>query len=97
MRRTRKTRKGGADLFAVVVVLWIIAFVYNFYVQQINLNEISEDKARAVARFEDAKSKNEALKGERDGLMSPEYIEKVAREELGMTRSGEIPYIAGKK
>ena len=33
----------------------------------------------------------------RAGLEKPEYIEKVAREELGMTRHGEMPYIAPAK
>ncbi len=65
--------------------------------QQSQLNEVAEDRAVEVTRLEEARKRNEALKQERDGLDKPEYIEKVAREELGMTRHGEMPYIAAKK
>ncbi len=92
-------KKGGwtPSLFAVIIALWIIGFGYTFCMQQSQLNEVAEDRAVEVTRLEEARKRNEALKQERDGLDKPEYIEKVAREELGMTRHGEIPYIAAKK
>jgi len=92
-------RKDGwmPNLFTVIVVLWLLGFGYKFYVQQSHLDEVADDRAVAVTRLEEARARNEALKAERDGLEKPEYIEKVAREELGMTRSGEMPYIAPAK
>ncbi len=92
-------KKGGwtPSLFAVIIALWIIGFGYTFCMQQSQLNEVAEDRAVEVTRLEEARKRNEALKQERDGLDKPEYIEKVAREELGMTRHGEMPYIAAKK
>ncbi|MBR1552491.1 MAG: septum formation initiator family protein [Schwartzia sp.] len=72
-------------------------FGYTFCVQQSQLNEVAEDRAVEVTRLEEAKKRNAALKEERDGLDKPEYIEKVAREELGMTRHDEMPYIAARK
>ena len=92
-------KKGGwtPSLFAVIIALWIIGFGYTFCMQQSQLNEVAEDRAVEVTRLEGARKRNEALKQERDGLDKPEYIEKVAREELGMTRHGEMPYIAAKK
>ena len=33
---------------------------------------------------------------EKDDLNRLDYIEKIAREELGMTRRGELPYSSGK-
>jgi len=40
---------------------------------------------------------NANLNDERTKLNKPTYIEKIAREELGLVKPGEIPYIpAGK-
>ena len=38
----------------------------------------------------------ERLVKEKDDLNRLDYIEKIAREELGMTRRGELPYSSGK-
>ena len=65
--------------------------------QQSHLNEVEEDRAVAVTRLEEARARNAELKKERDSMDKPEFIEKVAREELGMTRQEEMPYIPGKK
>ena len=88
---------GAPSIFAVIVALWVVGFGYTFCMQQSHLNEVEEDRAVAIARLEEARARNAALKEERDGLDKPEYIEKVAREELGMTRHGEMPYISAKK
>ena len=92
-------RRGGwrPSVFAVIVAVWLIGFGYTFYTQQSHLDEVADDRAAAVARLEEARERNAELKQERDGMDQPEYIEKVAREELGMTRTGEMPYIAAKK
>ncbi len=85
------------NLFTVIVVVWLLAFGYTFWMQQSHLNDVADDRAVAAARLEEARARNEALKKERDSMDKPEFVEKVAREELGMTRSGEMPFIAGKK
>ena len=92
-----KRGEWSPSIFAVIVALWVIGFGYTFCMQQSHLNEVEEDRAVAISRLEEARARNTALKEERDGLNKPEYIEKVAREELGMTRHGEMPYIAAKK
>ena len=85
------------NLFTVIVVVWLLAFGYTFWMQQSHLNDVADDRAVAAARLEEARARNEALKKERDSMDKPEFVEKVAREELGMTRRGEMPFIAGKK
>ena len=93
----KKPGGGMPSLFAIIVAICLIWFGYTFCTQQAHLNEVSDDRALAVTRLEEARARNAALKEERDGLERPEYIEKVAREELGMTRHGEMPYIAPAK
>ena len=48
-------------------------------------------------RLNKAKQINEELSREKDNLNKLEYVEKVAREELGMTKPGEVPYISEEK
>ncbi len=93
----RKRGGGAPSLFAIIVAICLIWFGYTFCTQQAHMNEVADDRATAVTRLEEARARNEALKAEREGLERPEYIEKVAREELGMTRDGEMPYIAPAK
>lgn len=92
-------KRGGwmPNLFTIIVVFWLLAFGYTFWIQQSHLNDVADDREVAAARLEEARARNEKLKKERDSMDKPEFVEKVAREELGMTRSGEMPYIAGKK
>lgn len=85
------------NLFTIIVVGWLLAFGYTFWMQQTHLNDVADDREVAAARLEEARTRNEKLKKERDNMDKPEFVEKVAREELGMTRSGEMPYIPGKK
>jgi len=85
------------SIFTLIVVIWLLGFGYKFWEQQSQLNAVASDRAVETMRLEEARARNEELKKERDSMDKPEFIEKVAREELGMTRDGEMPYIAGKK
>ena len=58
---------------------------------------LSLHDALPISRLAAARQKNEALRQEKENLNEPGYIEKTAREELGMTRHGELPYSAGRK
>jgi cell division protein DivIC len=75
----------------------IIYFSSILVSQQVYLHQVSEDQAAAEARLAAAKQENDALLQEKENLNKPEYIEKTAREELGMTRHGELPYSTGRK
>ena len=92
-------KRGGRfpGIFAVIVAVWLIVFGYTFCMQQSHLNEVASDRAVAAARLEAARARNAALKKARDSMDKPEFVEKVAREELGMTRTEEMPYIVGRK
>ena len=90
----RKKNTFRFNWFVVTKVAIIGYFSYTFVEQQIHLNALNRDYEAAQSRLEAAKARNAELKEQRAGLESPEYIEKVAREDLGMTRQGEMPYIS---
>lgn len=87
-----KEKKGGFNWFPLVVAAIVIYFSTVLVSQQVRLNQVERDQAASDYRLELAKQENEALQREKERLSDPEQIERIAREELGMTKQGEIPY-----
>lgn len=58
------------------------------------LSEINQQTTSVQKQLDDATEQNKNLKIEKENLQKPEYIERVARDELGMTKPGEVPYIS---
>lgn len=83
--------------FALIMLAIIVYFASILISQQLYLSQASDDYAAAKLRLEAAAKENAALKEEARQLNELSYIEKVAREELGMTRAGELPYSTGHK
>lgn len=72
-------------------------FIYVLGGQQMDLQAIQKEKETARQKLEQLQQVNANLNDERSKLSKPSYIEKIAREELGLVKPGEIPYIpAGK-
>ena len=95
-KKRRRSLK-SFNWFAVFMVVVIGYFAFKLGSQEVHLQQVAEDQAVADARLAAAQAENEALKQEKANLEDLSYIEKIAREELGMTRHGELPYTdAGK-
>lgn len=92
MGRNRGRRR--VNWFLILLLLIGGWFSYTFIMQQIRLNAVASDYEATRIRLEEARARNAELKKERDSLSDTAYIEKVARESLGMTRQGEVPYIS---
>ncbi len=58
------------------------------------MTELNQETVVTQSRLDKAKQINDKLKQEKANLEKRDYIEKVAREELGMTKPGEVPYIS---
>ena len=83
------------DKIVVCVFLAMMGYMLVIIVQQeVYLSEIGQETSVAQERLNKATEMNNALKQEKENLDKPEYIEKIAREELGMTKPGEVPYIS---
>lgn len=97
MRSRQKEPQRRINWFAILLSGIIIYFVSIFISQQVYLSQVAEDRAAAEARLEQAKQANKALKQEKAELNDLASIERIAREELGMTKHGELPYSSGSK
>lgn len=88
--------KGSGRGFNWFALLLAVIFIYAGWIlagQQMTLGELGNDMAAAQDRLQSARAENQQLKDENAMLYDEAYIEKLAREELGMTRKDEMPYI----
>ena len=60
--------------------------------QQVHLSHVSESKRIADKRLEAAKAENEKLQKQYNELQDLNNIERLAREDLGLAKEGEMPY-----
>ena len=93
----RKKSQGGQqrlNLGWLLVTLCVLGYgIWVIGDKAVTLSHLNDDMEVAQQRLEAAQMENQQLKDEQANLSDDAYIEKLAREELGMTRQGEIPYI----
>lgn len=81
----------------VILLVLLGYFVYLAVDQQIYIHEVQQEKAAVQKQYEKEQAKNKELTEEKNELENPQYIEKIARDEFGMTKKGEVPYVASDK
>ncbi|NCB75672.1 MAG: septum formation initiator family protein [Negativicutes bacterium] len=91
MGKTRTRKLSGFRLLAGALVLYGIYLIGGHYQQ---LCEVRKERAAAEVRLEQLQQQRQALLEEKNRLQTPEYIEKLAREELGLAKPEEALYLA---
>ncbi len=82
----------------VITIVIILGYFGSIIVSQgLYLSHVHEDQVVATERLTAAQAENDRLRAEKARLGELPYIEKLAREELGMTGAGELPYAPGKR
>jgi len=74
----------------------IAIILYTDYVcvnQQLQYAAISREMEATKTQLEQLQQTNEAMGQEKQKLSTPAHVEKLAREELGLVKPGEIPYV----
>ncbi len=82
---------------AILVVLFAAYFVYIMIWQQITISKKNNEIDALSERIEEAKSQTEKLEAELENLNDPEYLEKIAREKLGLVRPNERVFVDANK
>ncbi len=81
--------------FSWFTVLMLVVFAYFGTVlisQQLHLSQVSESQRIADKKLAAAQEQNEKLRKEYEELQNLDNIEKIAREDLGLAKDGELPY-----
>lgn len=86
-----KGKKSKAGLF--IVIAFFIYFIYVLVDQQKILHAKSIEMQNIQVKINDEKTINEELKKQKEMLNNDEYVEKIAREKLGMVKSGERVFV----
>ena len=73
-----------------IILLLILYIVFLFSDKYARTLQLKEDIKRFEAEIEELKMKNNNLSEEVESLKSDKSVEKIAREELGLTKPDEI-------
>ena len=75
----------------IIIAICIVFFVFSYIRQNITMNRIQKEIDSKQLQLEEVKQKNERLEDEVDKINSDssDYLEKLARERLGMIKPGE--------
>ncbi|HWP98159.1 MAG TPA: cell division protein FtsL [Syntrophomonadaceae bacterium] len=84
-RKNNKNKPGRLILLGLCLVLMAVAVVPRaFTVVQLNERKVQLEKQK-----QDLLARNQQLSQEKNTLNSPETVERIARERLGMLKNGE--------
>ena len=74
----------------VIILLLILYIVFLFSDKYARTLQLKEDIKKLESEIEELKMKNNNLSEEVESLKSDKSVEKIAREELGLTKPDEI-------
>ncbi|KYZ78271.1 hypothetical protein AXX12_01645 [Anaerosporomusa subterranea] len=84
--------------FNLALLLLSAYFCYLVTDRYLEMSSIQRETSAVSQQLEQAQTVNQQLQAERDRLLAPAYVEKLAREQLGLVKPGELPYVpSGKK
>ncbi len=79
----------------LLVVAFLLYGVSVFAGQEVRVHRLKVQEAGVQAQIRQLQQANQALREQIKQANSDEYIEKIAREQLGLVKEGEIPYFNG--
>lgn len=85
-------KRKGFNWFALLMFVVVAYFGTVLVSQQLHLSHVNENQRIADKRLAAARAENERLQKQFDELQDLEHIEKIAREDLGLAKDGEMPY-----
>jgi cell division protein FtsB len=96
-RATQITMRAVTMLSGVLIVVFVISFFFS----DRGIAELHQSRKRVEALRADIRrleSENAQLRAEIDSVKKSTYaVERIAREELGMSKKGEVVYMLPKK
>ena len=75
----------------IIIAICIVFFAFSYIRQSITMNRIEKEIDNKQLQLDEVKQKNERLQDEVEKINSDsaDYLEKLARERLGMIKPGE--------
>lgn len=76
-------------IFVIVMVITAYVVVQNVY----HFVKVQQQEAELVEERDRLQEEKEDLESQKDDLKDPAKLEKKARDELGLVKPGEVPYV----
>ncbi|HHY04068.1 MAG TPA: septum formation initiator family protein [Thermoanaerobacterales bacterium] len=76
----------------IIIGFFLIYIVFTLISQQFKMFDLSRQEIELEKQLKSSMKQREELKKEIELLHTDEYIEKVARDELGLVKPGELIY-----
>ncbi len=89
-----KTPRPRVRWFRVILIVFTAVFLYASVEQQLRIHAIQQQLTESKHNLEKIELENKRLLEERELLATPKYVEKIAREELGLVKPGEVPFVS---
>lgn len=83
--------------FRLLLLVLLFGFVYLFIRQSCELWAIHQEFRLNQLKLEQTEQVHQSLIDEKNRLNTPDYVEKIAREDLGLVKPGEVPYLSNSK
>lgn len=94
-KRIRRDKKKRDQAIAIMWVKRSIVFFMVLFLcfQAYQLVAIYHEKQQIEQQLYELRMQNDKLEEEKAKLQDPQAIEQLAREELGLVKPGEVPYV----
>ena len=97
-KEKQKGKIAPGRLLAVVLVgLFVLYFIYIMIWQQVMLSKKNKEIGALEEKISAATQQTEQLKEQLSSMEDPEYIERIAREKLGLVRPNERVFVDANK
>lgn len=87
----RRRRKRPILLWICIGLIIIICGI--LVVQGYKIVQLKQEQNRVEQQLMELREKNAQLEADKARLQDPKQLEAVAREELGLVKPGEVPYV----
>ena len=91
--RRKKEKSFTGKMVLVFMIFFMIVVGFSVYSQSRTLFELKKNEIALNEQIDAEKEKKLELEGKQAYYESDEYIEKVAREQLGLVKSGELVFV----
>lgn len=86
----KKRKLGLKKMFMIAFIVYAAITIIN---QQFTIDELRDAEQNEISKIESVRNENDRLMEMINNATSVEYIEKMAREQLGLVKSEEKVYI----
>lgn len=90
MKRQYKQNKAGMICISFVVLILMAAMSVQIVRLREQNKELGKEEKRLTAQLEEEQQRQEEIKAYEEYVMTPEYIEQIAKTRLGLVYSNEI-------